>query len=201
VAVLALLPVPDAATAEQRLGGRSLLDRSVAMLQAAGLERIVVLASAGSSLHVPPAGSRLEQIDAATFLAREQADVIVVHDPLRPLAPRELVDAVVHALSQGASAAAPVLRVTDTLKELAPDDRVVATVERDAFQVLQTPQAFTRPALVAALAGPAAGLLDAFRYVPGAVTVGGSPSAVRIGSRDELQLAEAMLGSVPADGN
>ena len=69
------------------------------------------------------------------------AEVVVVHDAARPLAPAALFDAVIDAVRAGADAAVPSIPVADTLKRV-DGERVVGTVDRDELVAVQTPQAF-----------------------------------------------------------
>lgn len=78
-------------------------------------------------------------------------DVIVVHDAARPLVSDDLVARVIAAASSGIGAVAA-LPVTDTIKEVDADRRVVGTPDRGRLWAAQTPQAF-----------PAGVLLDAYR--------------------------------------
>jgi 2-C-methyl-D-erythritol 4-phosphate cytidylyltransferase len=75
------------------------------------------------------------------------SDVVVVHDAARPLATTQLFRAVVRAVEDGADAAIPGLRITDTVKrvtERGPDVVVTGTVDRSDLVTVQTPQAFRR---------------------------------------------------------
>jgi 2-C-methyl-D-erythritol 4-phosphate cytidylyltransferase len=85
----------------------------------------------------------------AALAAAPPGVAVVVHDAARPLAPPSLFTAVLEALSEAdcAIAAAP---VSDTIKEAA-DGVVVSTLDRSRLWAVQTPQAFRRVALEAAL--------------------------------------------------
>lgn len=134
----------------------------------------------------------------------DDAAAVVVHDPLFPLAPAALVRSVVAALAAGdATAVVPVRPVTDTLKRVDEDDVITATVDREGFRMVYSPQAYRAGALVAALAGASdADLRDpGADVVPRLVQEGGgrlesvlAPGEVfRVASVDDLVLAEAML--------
>lgn len=138
----------------------------------------------------------------------DAAATVVVHDPLFPLAPAALVRAVVAALDgagqeQPVAAVVPVRPVTDTLKRVDEDDVVTATVDREGFRMVYSPQAYRAGALVAALeAATDADLRDPGADVlPRLVQTGGgrlssvlAPGEVfRVGTADDLVLAEAML--------
>jgi 2-C-methyl-D-erythritol 4-phosphate cytidylyltransferase len=121
-----------------------------------------------------------------------------VHDAARCLTPVPVVEAVVAALHAGAEAVVPVLPVADTVKEV-DGDRVVATLDRAALRVVQTPQGFRRDVLERAHASgqPAltddAGLVEA---LGGAVTtVAGSEEAFKVTRPIDLLLAEAVLAA------
>ena len=81
------------------------------------------------------------------------ADVIIVHDAARPLATPARFHSVVDAVLAGADGAVPGLAISDTVKRIrhAGDVTLVASTEtRDELVTVQTPQAFTRDALVRA---------------------------------------------------
>lgn len=68
------------------------------------------------------------------------AEVILVHDGVRPLVAPGLVRAVRKAAPAGP--VVPVLRIRDTVKEVDGEGRVVATLDRDRLRRVQTPQGF-----------------------------------------------------------
>lgn len=96
---------------------------------------------------------RSHSVRNALAAAPADADAVVVHDAARPLAGPELFAACLAALADAdaAIAAAP---VTDTTKEAGPDGMVRRTLDRSTLWAVQTPQAFRRAALEAALAQP-----------------------------------------------
>lgn len=153
----------------------------------------------GADRVVPGGTSRSASVRAGLAAVPEEADVVVVHDAARPLAPASLFTDVVAAVTPagGADGAIPVLPVSDTVKRVA-GDRVVTTVDRADLVVVQTPQAFRLPVLRRAHASgdeatDDAGLLEAI----GATvrTVPGSPSNLKITVPGDLELARALAGS------
>ena len=74
------------------------------------------------------------------------ATTVVIHDAARPLVTDATIDAAIEAARAGRGAVAA-LPVTDTLKEVAADGRIVATVDRKHLWRAQTPQAFPRALL------------------------------------------------------
>ena len=154
------------------VGGRPILERSVcAFLEHPGIDEVLValppslvadppayLRSSGKPLRIVAGGERRQDSVANAF--REVAagsDVIVIHDAARPFASAGLIARTIAAAAEsGAALAAVVSR--DTVKRAsraaeAGHDRIVAeTLSRDTIFLAQTPQAFRREVLQAALA-------------------------------------------------
>jgi 2-C-methyl-D-erythritol 4-phosphate cytidylyltransferase len=93
--------------------------------------------------------TRQASVRAALTAVPGSVQVIVVHDAARPFASAALFSRVVETVRRGADGAVPILPVADTVKRL-EDGRVVATVDRDALGLAQTPQAFRAEMLRAA---------------------------------------------------
>jgi 2-C-methyl-D-erythritol 4-phosphate cytidylyltransferase len=103
----------------------------------------------GADAVVPGGDTRAASVRAG-LKALPDCDVVVVHDAARPLASQQLFTAVVDAVTAGADAAIPGLRVTDTIKRIANRDGqsiVVGTIDRSELVTVQTPQAFRRDVL------------------------------------------------------
>jgi len=77
------------------------------------------------------------------------ADLVLVHDGVRPLVSREVITRVISRAGETGAAVAAV-PVEDTIKEAA-GGFVVRTLERDNMQHIQTPQAFRYEVLERAL--------------------------------------------------
>lgn len=77
----------------------------------------------------------------------DEAQVVLVHDAARPLVDSATIERVIAAarLGEGAIAALP---LTDTLKEVDEEGRIVRTVNRDRLWRAQTPQGFPRQMIV-----------------------------------------------------
>ena len=71
----------------------------------------------------------------------DELTIAVIHDAARPLVTDATIDAVIMEARRGHGAVAA-LPVVDTLKEVAPDGRIIRTVERGGLWRAQTPQAF-----------------------------------------------------------
>jgi 2-C-methyl-D-erythritol 4-phosphate cytidylyltransferase len=136
----------------------------------------------------------------ANALAKLDADVeyVAVHDAVRPCVTSALVDAVFAATVKH-GAALPAVPVSDTVKRV-EGDRVTETVSRQGLWLAQTPQAARRDWLEAAYASrhtltdpvtDDAQLLEAAGHPVHIVP--GSPFNLKITTRDDLDLARAVL--------
>ncbi|MEO5821554.1 MAG: 2-C-methyl-D-erythritol 4-phosphate cytidylyltransferase [Vicinamibacteraceae bacterium] len=145
------------------LGGRTLLERSVAAFDAhPRVTEIVIVVPPGSTdAPIPPTtttqrvvtgGARRQDSVAEGFAAvSAQASVILVHDAARPFVSAAVIDrAIDGAIESGA--VVPAVPVHDTVKQIVPGDtRVVGTLPRETLFLAQTPQAFRREVLAAAI--------------------------------------------------
>ncbi|MDQ1465986.1 MAG: 2-C-methyl-D-erythritol 4-phosphate cytidylyltransferase [Actinomycetota bacterium] len=184
-----------------RLGGSTVLERSLATT-ARVCDGVVVAVPAESGwLPVPPVvavaggGTRTESVRAALAAVPTGAEIIVVHDAARPLASPLLFAAVIAAVRAGADAAIPGIAVTDTLKRV-DGARVIETVPRDGLVVVQTPQAFRSEALRRAHASGVEGSDDAMLVEQsGGVVhiVSGEARNLKITVAADLELAASLI--------
>lgn len=86
---------------------------------------------------------------ALSYPVLAEVEWIVVHDAVRPLATAQLARRVVDA-AQNHGAAVPVLPPKDTVKMLAANGYIEATLPRGRLGMAQTPQAFHREQLIEA---------------------------------------------------
>ena len=144
-----------------------------------------------------------ERFDSvANALARVPADVefVAVHDAVRPLLTQPFIDGV-FAAAREHGAVIPAVPVADTLKRVEPaTNRIVGTEPRAGLWQAQTPQVFRRDWLVEAYARRAelaaaitddAQLIEALGHP--VFVVPGSASNFKITTRDDLELADAVL--------
>jgi 2-C-methyl-D-erythritol 4-phosphate cytidylyltransferase len=127
------------------------------------------------------------------------AEIVVVHDGVRPFVTVEEIDATV-AAAQIDGAAILVAPVTDTIKQVS-DQRVERTLDRGVLRRAMTPQCFRYELLRQAY--QAADVTDASLTdesvlvekigIPVSV-VEGSPRNIKITTADDLAIAEAILG-------
>lgn len=198
--------------------GRPLLWHCVHALLAAGcVEQVVVaageghqdqaraaLADAGERVRVVTGGDERSDSVRKALDAVPGADAVLVHDAARCLTPVEVIRAVAGAVLGGQRAVVPVLPVVDTIKQVGPDGRVLATVDRSALRVVQTPQGFAADLLRTAhrtASGPAtddAGLVE--RMGETVTTVPGHPHAFKITTPFDLAVAEVVAGAMAGSG-
>ena len=108
-------------------------------------------ATAGLALRAAAFGGATRQISVRAGLEaieKEQPRIVLVHDAARPFASPALIS---RAIAAGAGGGAiPGLALTDTIKEVDTDGRVVDTLDRSRLRAVQTPQAFLYDGLLAA---------------------------------------------------
>jgi 2-C-methyl-D-erythritol 4-phosphate cytidylyltransferase len=107
-------------------------------------ERVVKGAAARKVVAVVAGGStRTLSVAAGLEVTPQGCDVVVVHDGARPLIePSTISDAIGLLESSRADGVVVGHPVIDTLKSIAPDGRVIATVDRAGLWAAQTPQVF-----------------------------------------------------------
>lgn len=188
------------------LGERRLIDHAVA--NAAEASDFVVVGApaadvddlrwsfASTKIKVIPGGVlRSDTVRAALAVIPDSAEVIVVHDAARPLAPPSLFRAVVAAVEAGADAAIPGLKVPDTVKRI-NGELVVETLDRSELVLVQTPQAFNAAVLRAAHVGDPDATDDAAlveRAGGKVVVVDGTPAANKVTTPDDLVAMQRWL--------
>jgi 2-C-methyl-D-erythritol 4-phosphate cytidylyltransferase len=197
------------------LGGEPLLVHAVRRLTAAGSVGSVVIAAPpghepvvrdllGHATVITGGADRQQSVAAALAAVPPEFQIVLVHDAARALVPPALVEQVASAVRAGRDAVIPVLPVTDTISQVDPAGRVIATPDRSTLRAVQTPQGFRRAVLADAHAAPVDGTaatddagLVARLGVP-VYTVPGSPYAMKITTWSDLLVAEALLSTTPA---
>jgi 2-C-methyl-D-erythritol 4-phosphate cytidylyltransferase len=181
--------------------GRPLIEWSLEVLGAV-CDRVVVAAPEGYDEgpdRVRGGDSRSASVRNALAAAPE-AELVVVHDAARPLVTRELVERCLAALEPGVDGAIAAVPMTDTVKEAAPDGRVLRTLDRSLLWSIQTPQVFRADVLRRALERDAAALAAAtddaglVEDAGGVVTVVEAfPENLKVTRESDLRIAEALL--------
>ncbi|MFW0795173.1 2-C-methyl-D-erythritol 4-phosphate cytidylyltransferase [Gordonia sp. CPCC 205515] len=195
------------------LDGRSILEVCVAGIVDAGIADSVVVVVPVDLIDtartlvpdvtvVAGGAHRSESVRAGLDALGSDYDIVLVHDAARPLVPASVFRRVVDGVRAGHPAVVPGLPVADTLKQVDPSgsssaERVVATVDREVLRAIQTPQGFTREALLRAhaddsgLATDDAGLAE--RCGIDVHVVPGDPLAFKITTPWDLRIARDVL--------
>ena len=145
---------------------------------------------------------RFESVANALKIVKDEVDFVAIHDSVRPCVTTELIDKVFQqAVKSGAAILA--LGMTDSLKRGSSSDPVVIeqSLPRERLWLAQTPQVFSKEILVKAFKNVPKGATDDSQVVEaGGATVSivvGSSSNIKITTRDDLFLADAILKSRP----
>ena len=181
--------------------GRPLIEWSLEVLGSV-CDRVIVAAPDGYDEgpdRVRGGESRSASVRNAVGAA-EEADLFLVHDAARPLVTRELVERCIGAIEPGIDGAIAAIPITDTVKEVATDGRVLRTLDRTTLWAVQTPQVFRADILRRALERDAAALAaatdDAWLVddAGGVITVAESyPENLKVTRESDLRIAEALL--------
>jgi 2-C-methyl-D-erythritol 4-phosphate cytidylyltransferase len=142
---------------------------------------------------------RFESVANALALVPEDVELVAVHDAVRPLCTSAQIDAVFNAAAKHGAAMLAV-PLADTLKRVDAAHRITETVPRASLWCAQTPQVFRRDWLAEAYAkrgGLTQSITDDAQLVEAighpVHVVPGSPSNFKITTKDDLELAEAIL--------
>jgi 2-C-methyl-D-erythritol 4-phosphate cytidylyltransferase len=145
---------------------------------------------------VPGGVDRSASVEAGLAALRDEDGIVLVHDVARCLAPPDLFDRVIRAVRAGHPAVVPGLPVTDTVKVVDAEGRVLSTPGRESLRGVQTPQGFLREVLEHAHATGGSATDDAglVERAGGHVrVVSGDPRALKITSPLDLLVATALL--------
>lgn len=153
----------------RRIGGRTVLEHAVLpFVRSERVSEVVVVlppdapgALAAALRAIDPglriaAGGRRRQDSVAAGLSQVSAgaDIVLVHDGARPFCSAGLIARTIDAAA-ACGAAIPVLEASDTVKDVRREGDVLfvrATLPRERVRLAQTPQAFRREVLAAAVA-------------------------------------------------
>ena len=187
--------------------GQPILERSVrAFLSHPEINEVIVALPAElmdppphylDRAHLVRGGDRRQDSVANAFRAASTAsDVVVIHDAARPFVSASLISrTIASAATNGAALAAIVAR--DTVKKVG-HNTVLETLPRETIYLAQTPQAFRRHVLAAALAITDDATDEAALAERAGHTVhivDGDASNIKITTADDLRVAEALAQS------
>ena len=184
------------------VAGRRLVDRAADVASEA-CDDVVVVLPAGAPWSGPPDAalveggtSRAGSVRSGLTAVPAGTDVIVIHDAAHPLASPVLYQAVIEAVTAGATAASPFLPVAEVLVRRDGDD-AVATIPKDGVGLSQTPHAF-RADVLRALHADEPETTDevSLLLARGArvALVPGDPVNIHVTTRAELAMAARLLG-------
>ena len=146
---------------------------------------------------------RFESIANALNLVNAEADFVAVHDAVRPCLTDSLITSVFTRAEQ-TGAAMLAVPVTDTVKQASAQKTIEATLPRQGLWLAQTPQVFRRDWLLSAYADRARlgkAITDDAQIIEAAGhavhLVEGATTNIKITTRNDLFLAEAILKSMP----
>jgi 2-C-methyl-D-erythritol 4-phosphate cytidylyltransferase/2-C-methyl-D-erythritol 2,4-cyclodiphosphate synthase len=198
------------------IGGKPLFIHTIERISS--LEEVIQIILALPEEHIPAAtailsrqavrggvqcvaggSNRQESVHRGVRHVHAAADVIMVHDAVRPVCDRDTMRRVLDAAWKK-GAAVPGLPATETIQRVSRKGRVLATPPREELYAIQTPQAFHSSILRSALdrAG-AEGFVgtDESSVVRWAghpvVVVPGSPDNIKITHPMDLEIAERLI--------
>lgn len=101
------------------------------------------------SLVVAGGRERQDSVRNALVHVRDEHEIVLVHDGVRPFVTKALIEQVVAGAKEFGAVALGV-PVRDTVKRTDSAGRVVKTIQREGLWLVQTPQAFRSTAILAA---------------------------------------------------
>jgi 2-C-methyl-D-erythritol 4-phosphate cytidylyltransferase len=141
------------------LGGQPLIVHSLRVLQSSPVIDEIILAVPDAEMDyclthivnsqhftkvkkvVPGGRERQDSVRHALEEVRDTADIVLVHDAVRPFITERMVEEVV-AAARKTGAAIVALPMRDTVKQVGADRVIERTVDRRSLWLAQTPQAF-----------------------------------------------------------
>ncbi|NLT30568.1 MAG: NTP transferase domain-containing protein [Propionibacterium sp.] len=148
-----------------KLSGKAVLAMSVEAMAAAGCTHAVVVLNPlvaeklGASLSASPipvhqtlgGDSRQASVFNGLKVVHDhptlsKAEVVLIHDAVRPMVPAHVAESVIEAVRDGADAVAPAVAVSDSMRMVA-EDGTTSVVDRSLLRAVQTPQGFRLPVI------------------------------------------------------
>lgn len=205
------------------LEGKPVLARSVGLFMEHELiDEVVVVVPSGDSESVmqllkpyyPPGSyklvaggeSRQASIKNGLSVLSSEAEFVCIHDAARPLASKRLLESLLEAAFLY-GAAVPVIKLSDTVKEINSEGFVVSTPCRENLRLVQTPQVFQRNIIISAYENAFTKNMEAtddaalVEYLGKPVaTVDGDPANLKITSPRDLAMASLWLEAEREEG-
>lgn len=146
---------------------------------------------------------RADSVQNALARVKSDIDFVAVHDAARPLVAKQWVDQV-FAAAQEHGAAIPAIPISSTIKRVDRNKAIVETVDRSGLWAAQTPQVARRDWLLEAFAKrdgfaatDEAQLLERIGHT--VAVVEGSPMNLKITTREDFRMAEALCDLLPRE--
>ncbi|AEA33739.1 2-C-methyl-D-erythritol 4-phosphate cytidylyltransferase [Hippea maritima] len=189
----------------EQLNGKLVIDYSIEILREFG-EVVIVgrdedldFLSKRFNLAKVTSGGRERMHSVFNGVLASEGDFVLIHDAARPLIDKDMVSRLVDAV-KGFDAAIVAIKAYETLK-LSNNGFSVNTLDRDKIYISQTPQAFRRVKLLKALEF-AINSNDIFtdeaalweKFYGRVKIVEGSRKNIKITTKEDLRLAECLLG-------
>lgn len=150
-------------------------------------------------LKIVPGGQERQDSVKKGFEAIPSSDLIIVHDGVRPLVTRELIEKTIQGAQEFGGCVVG-LPLKETTKRVDPETFVTETVDRTTLWSIQTPQAFRyeifKKALQKAEADHFLGTDEAMlveRIGLKVKVIEGSPYNIKITTPEDLRIAESIL--------
>jgi 2-C-methyl-D-erythritol 4-phosphate cytidylyltransferase len=148
---------------------------------------------------IPGGKERQDSVRAGIEALDGDAEIVIIHDAVRPFITSALIENCVRAAAAEGAATVGV-PVKDTVKEVGPDGRILRTCDRSLLWFTQTPQVFRRDIIENA---HRAAVRDGFRGTDDTSLVErlgiavrmirGDYGNIKITTPEDLILAEALL--------
>jgi 2-C-methyl-D-erythritol 4-phosphate cytidylyltransferase/2-C-methyl-D-erythritol 4-phosphate cytidylyltransferase/2-C-methyl-D-erythritol 2,4-cyclodiphosphate synthase len=196
------------------LGGEPILKRTLSVFNSSEIVAEIAVAIPEGYLreveaykipklkHIITGGeTRAASVFAALKALSPLTQIVLIHDGIRPFVTCETIKAVAQAAEKHGAAVA-CSPVTDTIKQVDTNGKIIATPDRSTLWQAQTPQGFTYDTILRAYAqAQADGVLNqatddsarAERIGIPVKIVPSPPSNIKITTQTDLKIAEALI--------
>ncbi|APZ92816.1 2-C-methyl-D-erythritol 4-phosphate cytidylyltransferase [Fuerstiella marisgermanici] len=157
------------------------------------------------NIHIAEGGAtRADSVQNGIAALTKPADYIAVHDAARPLLTKAWISELFETAMRK-QAVIPAVAVSSTVKKVDDSGRIQQTIDRTHLMLAQTPQVFRTEILKNAYqqAETASGFTDEASLVEATgqpvFVHEGWPANIKITTKQDFDLAEALLASLPTD--
>ena len=136
------------------IGKKTVIERCLDNFQMAShIDSIVVVTSKESMAYISSivpskvcavvegGASRQMSVSLGLDWIPNNVEFIAIHDGARPFVSPVLIDAICEC-AYCTGAAVPVIPITSTVKQITPNGKIIATMDRECLRLVQTPQVF-----------------------------------------------------------